>query len=273
MASLFDMARVTIGADPELFVAKRGVAMSGHDLPLGTKDNPKKTMFGHVQRDGMAVEVNVLPSHSKISFITNCAEVLNDLEKIIKATDREMYLMCEPKVRFDPEYMKTVPEDAKELGCNPDWNAYEMQENPRPDADSNLRTAGGHIHIGWGSGFNCSALEHIGLCAEVAKQLDYYIGVPSLEWDKDTERRSLYGQAGAFRPKPYGMEYRVLSPMWLLSVPHTGLVFDRALKALSSLNHGRILDEEFDGLAREIINKNEYNWRGGNPELEKALAE
>lgn len=269
---MFDLANVTIGADPEIFVARRGNIISGHDLPFGTKTSPRATPNGTVQVDGMALEVNVRPSAGRLEFIKNCASVLSDLDKLLKASDREMYLVVQPSATFSEEYLAGLPETAKELGCNPDWNAYEMRENQRPDATGNFRTTGGHIHVGWGEGFNVESLEHIGVCAEVAKQLDYTVGLVSLDFDVDTRRRELYGQAGSFRPKPYGMEYRVLSPMWLLSTQHTAAVFQGAIKALRMLNEQKVLDEQFDGLARDYINKSERSWRTISPDLEKAIA-
>lgn len=271
MSGIFNLDAITIGADPEFFVGKRGEIVSGHTLPLGTKEEPRKTFSGAVQCDGMAVEVNVKPSITRAGFIRSCSDVLRELERIVKTVDPEMYLVCRPTARFTEKYLETVPESAKELGCHPDWNAYEMAQNERPKADGNLRTAGGHIHIGWGSGFNPDSLEHIGLCAEVAKQLDYCIGIPSLEWDRDNERRSLYGKAGAFRPKVYGMEYRVLSPVWLLSIANTSAVFNGTIKALRWMNEGRLLDEEYEGLAQTIINNNKVNWRHEYPQFEKAM--
>jgi hypothetical protein len=44
-------------------------------------------------------------------------------------------------------------------------------------------------------------------------------------WDKDTERRKLYGKPGAFRPKPYGCEYRVLSNAWVDKPEVAGILF------------------------------------------------
>jgi hypothetical protein len=270
--TLFNLSTVTVGADPEFFIAKKGEIISGHKLPLGSKERPRRTTNGSVQCDGMAVEINVTPSLYKIGFLRNCANVLSDLEQIVKKTDPEMYILCRPTARFTEAYLETVPETAKELGCNPDWNAYELALNERPKADGTLRTAGGHIHIGWGAGFGVDSLEHISLCAEVAKQLDYFLGIPSLEWDRDNERRSLYGKAGAFRPKPYGMEYRVLSPVWLLSIVDTNKVFDGVVKALRLMNDGRILDAEYKGLARLIVDHSKIHWRESYPEFEKEMA-
>lgn len=267
----FDLANITIGADPELFLGKRNEIISAHHLPFGTKAKPRSTENGSVQVDGLALEVNVRPSKTVFEFITNCGSVLNDLERLVKETDREMYLVCQPTARFTPQYLDSLPDEAKELGCNPDWDAYDLRENERPDAAGSFRTSGGHIHLGWGTGFNPESLAHIGVCAEVAKQLDYTIGMHSLEFDDDKTRRELYGKAGSFRPKSYGMEYRTLSPMWLLQTRHTSMVYNGSIKALRMLNEGKVLDEQFEGLARSVINSSNKNWRSEFPELEKAL--
>lgn len=269
---MFNLANVTVGADPEFFVARRKEVVSAHNLPFGTKDKPLATEHGSVQVDGVALEVNVRPSKSRFEFIVNCGRVLNDLEELLKKADKEMYLLCQPTAHFTPDYLASLPEIARELGCNPDWNAYEMAPNERPKSDVNFRTAGGHVHIGWGEGFQVDSLEHIGVCAEIAKQLDYTIGLASLDFDKNKTRREMYGKAGAFRAKPYGMEYRTLSPVWLLNSGHTSMVFAGAIKALRLTNEGRILDEEFEGLARSCIDNSNDRWRVEFPELERAIA-
>jgi hypothetical protein len=269
---MFDLANVTIGADPEIFVGKRNEIVSGHHLPFGTKDKPRATANGSVQVDGLALEVNVKPSRTKFEFVQNCSSVIKDLERLVKEADNEMYLIVTPTARFTPQYLESLPESAKELGCNPDWNAYTLSENPRPDATGSFRTAGGHVHIGWGSGFNTNSLEHIAQCAMVAQQLDYTIGLFGIEIDHDVTRRELYGKAGSFRPKPYGMEYRTLSPMWLCNIKHISAVHAGCIKALRLLNEDKILDATFQGAAQSLIDSGEHKWRELYPEIEKAIA-
>ena len=45
--------------------------------------------------------------------------------------------------------------------------------------------------------------------------MDYTLGLDSLLLDSDTRRRSMYGRAGSFRFKEYGIEYRTLSNFWI----------------------------------------------------------
>ena len=77
------------------------------------------------------------------------------------------------------------------------------------------------------------------MCAAVAKELDKTLGVASLEWDTDQDRRSLYGKAGAFRPKPFGLEYRVLSNAWCRNDQRVGYVYELVRQALKNLMYNR----------------------------------
>jgi hypothetical protein len=72
----------------------------------------------------------------------------------------------------------------------------------------------------------------------LAMQLDYHLGVAALSYDEDYERQSLYGAFGCFRPKPYGMEYRVLSNAWLRNEELISWVFNSTKNAFSSLIKG-----------------------------------
>jgi len=56
--------------------------------------------------------------------------------------------------------------------------------------------------------------------------MDLYLGVPSVLMDKGELRKQLYGKAGAYRMKPYGVEYRTLSNFWIFSDTTIGWVWD-----------------------------------------------
>lgn len=206
----------TIGADPELFVTRKGELVSAHDLIPGTKRDPHKVKKGAVQVDGMALEFNINPVKNEKEWEENITSVLSVLQGMVP--DHDFFI--EPVAEFGSGLISSVPDYAKELGCDPDFNAYTGEANPRPDAGADFRTASGHVHVGWQKKpVDPFDPGHFEACCALAKMMDHYLAVPSLLWDKDVKRRSLYGKAGSFRPKPYGMEYRVLSNKWIKAFP------------------------------------------------------
>lgn len=258
-----------IGADPEVFVRKGKTYVSAHIFPCGTKMEPTKTKHGHVQVDGMALEFNVEPATTRIQFIQNTKNTFVDLLEIVKKFDPSCELDPVPVAKFDQKYMDSLPPFAKALGCNPDFNAYTKDTNLPPDGILNMRTGAGHVHFGWTHGINAFEDEkHFDECCSLAKQLDYYLGLRSLDWDKDNERRQMYGKAGCFRPKPYGMEYRVLSNAWLESEHLIGDIFTLSHRAFENWRTGKfIAEEKYGDFARKAIDQGWRDWRNLQKQL------
>lgn len=246
----------TIGADPEFFVAKKGVPVSAFGLVKGTKKAPLKVDYGAVQVDGMALEINIDPAKGEEGFIRNLDKVLSTVMGMVP--EYEMY--DKPVAHFGKDYIAAQPEEAKELGCDPDYNAYTKAPNPRPAAETPFRTAAGHVHIGWTKDVDPFDKGHFEACCMLAKSLDLTLGLSSLVWDDDAERRKLYGKAGCFRPKSYGMEYRTLSNAWLNpKYPHLRkAVYHNTIKGIESLfNNEKFFETKVSGLsAQEIIDTN-----------------
>lgn len=261
--------KVLLGADPELFARDRatGALVSAHNLIPGTKLEPHPVNLGAVQVDGTALEFNIDAASTEEEFVTNINSVLQQLEHMIP---QNLMFAFEPAVHYPPEYFATVPESAKELGCNPDYNAWTLMPNPSPDTSISptLRTASGHVHIGWNlPDEQLSADEQ----AAVIRQMDYFLGLPSMLWDPDPERRQLYGKAGAFRPKAYGAEYRVMSNAWLRSTATMREVYQRTMMGMQEFFRGNQLCERYGDLAVDIIDNNNTNWVAEYPELAKEL--
>lgn len=258
-----------VGADPELFVRNNTGFLSGHLFPCGTKTNPLRTKNGAVQVDGIALEFNVTPSETRDAFVTNLKGVLADLNEIVAQCHPGSFLEAIPTAHVGMDFLHKVPPENSQLGCNPDFNAYFMEENPLPDAELPFRTGSGHVHVGF-----CYPDEsllndplHFERSARVARQLDFFLGLPSLDWDADNERRALYGKAGAFRPKPYGMEYRVLSNRWVADEGLAGYVFDQTQRAMKALDDGNDLSEKYGMDARKAIDFGNVNWKTDLPEI------
>ena len=245
---------ILVGCDPEIFVRKNGVFHSAHGLISGDKKNPFIVPNGAVQVDGMALEFNINPAHSQDEFYMNISSVMETLRKMVP--DYEMVAV--PVADFDEATIKAQPAEALELGCEPDYNGWEFRENQRPNGDVAFRTASGHVHIGWTNDKDIQDAGYFNLCAAVVRQLDFYLGLPSLVYDGDTRRRSLYGKAGAFRPKSYGVEYRVLSNRWLASKELIDWVYQNTVKGLHEFfkNDNRLF-ERYD--VQEIINTSNVN--------------
>lgn len=220
--------QVLIGADPELFLSKGGEFVSAHNLLPGTKESPFPVSAGAIQVDGMAAEFNIDPARSEEEFIINLDEVLSQLQDLVP----DYEFLKSSSVHFTKDFMSTIPFQALQLGCEPDFNAYSGGINQKPNVDIPMRTAGGHIHIGGFESDNPYETNHFNQMCRLMQAMDEEVGLYSLAWDKDDERREMYGKAGAFRPKIYGAEYRTLSNAWLFNKKIQSFVYNGALRAV-----------------------------------------
>lgn len=250
---------VTIGCDPEVFLTDRttGDFVSAHGLIKGTKEAPFRVPLGAVQVDGMACEFNTDPATNKSDFIANVTGVFSTLKTMLP--ESVQLAKGVPVAKFTSTVFKAQPFEALELGCEPDFNAYTGKANPRPvPVNKLMRTAAGHIHIGFKNTNDAMGASHMSECCEFVQMLDVFVGLDSLDYDKDEERRELYGKAGAFRPKTYGVEYRVLSNAWLMSEELMGRVYDTTVLTSEIYLGGGRLPSEMCESARKCIDTNDF---------------
>ena len=246
---IIDGNKYTVGADPELFMGLNGEFISAHNTIKGDKLNPFLVNKGGVQVDGMALEFNIDPASSEEEFIDNIVSVKATLKDMIG----DMDFLETASVMFDEDFIKDIPVVNKVLGCSPDYNAWSFEENATPNSDLMMRTAGGHAHIGGFFSENEFDYTHYLKGARLSRILDSTVGVYSILWDKDDKRREMYGKAGSFRPKTYGMEYRSLSNMWVFNEKLMSFVYQGIEEAL------RLFHTEYepDPMFRKIIDNSD----------------
>lgn len=244
--------KALIGADPEAFVNDGDVVWHCINKLGGSKDKPRPVDGGGLQEDNVLFEFNVDPTADAAEFAATINKVLDQGRVVL--IDSGLFLS--PNLSsFAYDNMEGFPEKAFEFGCTPDYNGYTGQVNPKPAAaNPNLRTAGGHVHIGY---------SHLDTVTErksrdIVCMCDYLLGLPSLLEDNDSKRRELYGKAGACRLKSYGPEYRTLSNYWIWDDALIQTVHQRAQKAYDDvaklpLYQALVSQEE----CQRIINEND----------------
>lgn len=253
----------SFGCDPELFIYDQNKErfVSAEGLIPGTKENPYKVTRGAVQVDGMAAEFNIDPVRTFDDFYSSIEIVLQELKSFLP---RGHKLMALPSVTFDEDVWEATPDVAKILGCNPDFNAWTGKVNSPPDASKNprLRTASGHLHIGWTEDAAVTDKLYVQNARDLVKQLDWWLGGWSLRVDSDPVRRSLYGKAGAMRFKPYGAEYRVLSNFWLKNRATALQVWNRMQRAIHDMTTNFLPEQapyQFNELLVRSIDESKLN--------------
>lgn len=247
------LAKFTLGADPEIFLRKNGKAISAHGLIPGTKYEPYPVEGGAIQVDGTALEFNIEPT--PIEDFELFDKRITSVQEALLAKVREVEPDVEANISsvqdYSPEYFQGLPESAVALGCEPDWDAYTERENPMPNARRSFRTGAGHIHFGWGVDQPVDNPEYISICSQFVKVLDATVGLYCCLIEDDPRRRELYGKAGAFRPKPYGVEYRTPSNVWLRKPEYRRAIHTLSKKAVEL----RMANWQPPYLAQNIINK------------------
>lgn len=233
---------IKIGCDPEVFIrdTSTGKFVCAHGYVPGTKAKPFPLPDGMMQVDGFAVEFGIKPALTEQGFVRRIDRVFKRALAEVQQHNKSFVLEPASTAEFSQQDFAAAPDEAKVLGCDPDFNAYTKKPNPSPNAKGvTFRTAGGHVHIGWTKNAPFDHPDHFEACCMLAKQLDIWLGFPSLSWDRDTKRRTLYGAPGAFRPKPYGMEYRSLSNKWIRHPKLISFVYRQTVKAFTRLAEGQ----------------------------------
>jgi hypothetical protein len=209
-----------LGADPEVFLRKGPKHISVVGLVNGSKYKPFQVPYlpkgFTLQQDNVALEFGIPPAANKGAFIDYIREVMTAGRKHTK-----LGYSKESCVVFDEDQMQTA--EAHVFGCEPDFNAWTLKANKSPSPkNKHMRTAGGHVHIE-------TKLDK----TLTVRACDLFLGVPSVLMDEGEDRKQMYGNAGAHRPKKYGVEYRTLSNFWIFDPKLIGWVWDQTERALT----------------------------------------
>ena len=238
------MSKLLIGCDPECFWESDKGMMS----VIGKLGGSKEMCFSiseniHVLEDNVAAEFNPPPSDNLPDFMNKIHENLEYLESAAKKYGATLSRLASASFQ-DSELENPM---AFVFGCEPDFNAWTGEQNPPPiNEDYSLRSCGGHVHIGHGRS-----------SVNIIRAMDLFLGVPSVILDKDEKRRSLYGKAGAYRPKPYGDEYRTLSNFWIFNDSLIEWVFNRTKMAVDWAKNNVIeSDSTLAKAIQDAINSN-----------------
>lgn len=235
----------SFGCDPEFFLCDGLRYVSAIGVVNGTRDKRVKKHGHQFFYDNVLAECSVAPAKTRLEAVENIGMALATYAEMVKP------------LRLNTKAAVVLPDnelrhkDARKAGCNKEWSIYTRKQIPIPSnmmKQSNLRTAGGHIHLGATNG----PLQDQVHQPFVIYMLDLFLAVPALFVDKDQssiERRRMYGKAGSYRQKEYGIEYRPLSAFWLNCPAFVDLTYEICDFVLDFVANGRwsrfwTLDEE-----------------------------
>lgn len=222
-----------LGTDPELFLVKGTNYVSAVGVIPGTKEEPV-TIPGMppgftMQHDNVALELGIPPAASAEEFSLFIHQALVGVKPVHKGLSHAKTSLAD----FPKSELNTA--EAQHFGCDPDFSAWTGKENPKPvPPKPTIRSAGGHIHV------------ETKLPKEaVIRGMDLFISVPALLIDVGgADRRKFYGRPGAYRPKPYGVEYRTPSNFWIFRATLREWVWNQTAIVLRQVMSGKKFTDE-----------------------------
>lgn len=242
----------TIGADIEVFLqdisSKEVVSAEG--IIQGSKNEPFQFMDGNpffaTSLDNVMAEFCIPPAQNADEFAGHIQTSMGYISNVIP---KNLQIFAYPAVKVNEKYLQT--ENALLFGCDPDYDAWKFGEmNEKPNATSNLRSCGGHIHVGYDNPNRMLSMDLI-------RAMDIFIGLPSILQEPDNERKSLYGKAGAFRYKSYGAEYRTVSNYYVTSPELMKWAFNNTMQAVDFVNNKAVISHEEARAIQSAINFND----------------
>lgn len=235
----------TIGADIEVFLQEKSTKefVSAEPYIKGSKYEPFIWDVGNpyyaISLDNVAAEFCIPPAHDPNEWLASIKKSIDYISGEIPDT---LCVAPIPAAILADRYLQS--DSAKRFGCEPDHNVWIRGNNESPNAlNKNLRSCGGHIHIGYDE-------PDVPISELIVKAMDLFVGIPSVILEPPNARKELYGKAGAFRFKEYGVEYRTVSNYYLQSERLTQWAYANTLAAINFINSGRI--DELEGVKSQI---------------------
>lgn len=138
---------ITVGCDPEFFVTRDGKIVASQDIIPGTKHEPHWLTGGAIHRDNILGELAMSPASTEDMFVSNLYSVIDQAKQILLEHDADM--LWQPSAFVDDSCLQHY--EAMEFGCDPDWDCwnYTKPSTPNPLDAGNLRSSGGHAHVGF----------------------------------------------------------------------------------------------------------------------------
>lgn len=196
---------VTMGADIEAFVSDGDSVIGALDVFPHTKEEPYVSDGWTIHADNVCIEVATPVATNRRDWVRNIENVPRMMEHYTGRKPLFIPAYNVPKhVLHDPYY--------NVFGCNPSYNVFTTNHMGTVEPLDDYRYAGGHIHIGSGRllKFKHKQLQQFVWNLTIA--LKKYIDIDN---PLEVRRRRVYGDLGEIRLKPYGIEFRSLSPRWV----------------------------------------------------------
>jgi hypothetical protein len=239
----FQINNPTFGSDFELAVVKEGKIVPALAIE-GTKKKPSSIGNDcYIQRDGVNAEFNIPPVKNKTDWLKYTDYCFKKGEEILATHGLSLL----PLSSHEYEEDQLNQGDLRTLFCTESYDAYTGGKPRKAEGvDQNLRTCGYHFHIGFDR--RCPITDKFpslkDKCA-LAYYFDLHLGIPSVYFDDDTDRRKMYGQPGDFRFKVIGkpnekinlFEYRSLGGNLLKSFDLISWVYSAAENVITAFNN------------------------------------
>jgi len=258
-----------IGTDPEFAIRSRsGRFIPAHRvLPPATHKHP--IAAGVVAfRDGFVVELNVAPQRHPIELVKLVQAGIRGVNRMLPSA---WGLCTNAAVPIDLKDMEKAPEDVRHFGCTPSYCAY-TGSRKIPTADPmtlKMRCAGAHMHFSAspsevedGYSWLMNRDDHM----LFIRMMDLAVGLPlALIFHGKSQywRRTLYGQAGEYRPQEYpdgsiGLEYRTPPPQLWNHAEIAVRAFATGEEVFKNFNvFKKIWDPKIEPLVRKAIDTGE----------------
>lgn len=216
------------GTDAEVFLADSdGNVIPASKVIPGKKFNPHILDNGVCHPDGLSLEVGCPPSETPEGMLTNLFAVIQEVKE--KFLDPNGVQIIKP-MAVDSSKVKGCTDEDLEFGCGSEYDVYsqDMYKESNRDTTQRARFSGFHIHIGYTSSQedNFWTFSDAGRLIRVLDALVTKYGL-----ETTSSRSEQYGGRGAFRIKPYGIEYRCMD----CSVLTQPAKFERLISMLNEI--------------------------------------